>query len=418
MSPEASPFVFIGNHRALDFVNTEVAIDGAPPRPARRAFRSWWSGSRGPARSTPPRHAPHWRGGGASGRARRCWPRRGSCVRRLRRLADAAAEGRAPPRTTVERVNALLGRGASVTRVAAVESGGFVARRGLRLRAAGRSPGADRGGRRRPPLRGRPRPRPPLRPSRVRALLPRRHQERHPALVRHADLRQPRQCRRLLPPPPRRAGGALTRPLPAAEWALTYCDVAPGHEWHGPYHDDEYGFPLTGDAELFERLVLEINQAGLSWLTILKKRDAFRRAYGGFDPEIVAAYRARDRRRLLADAGIIRNRLKVDAAIANAADDPGAEGVARLVRRLARRTPSPLESRVGQAVQADVPVHGRGDRRGVPDEHRVPAGGARGELSGLPARCGAPAGVDADGGRRSAARLSSAPSQSHATRPS
>ena len=99
----------------------------------------------------------------------------------------------------------------------------------------------------------------------------------------------------------------------------TYCDVAPGHEWHGPYHDEEYGFPLRGDAELFERLVLEINQAGLSWLTILKKRAAFRRAYAGFDPTIVARYRARERRRLLADAGIIRNRLKIDAAIANAA---------------------------------------------------------------------------------------------------
>jgi DNA-3-methyladenine glycosylase I len=101
--------------------------------------------------------------------------------------------------------------------------------------------------------------------------------------------------------------------------AQTYCDAAPGHEWHGPYHDREYGFPLDDDAALFERLVLEINQAGLSWLTILKKRDAFRRAYGGFDPEVVAAYGARDRRRLLADAGIIRNRLKVDATIANAA---------------------------------------------------------------------------------------------------
>jgi DNA-3-methyladenine glycosylase I len=101
--------------------------------------------------------------------------------------------------------------------------------------------------------------------------------------------------------------------------AHTYCDIAPGHEWHGPYHDKEYGFPLTDDAALFERLVLEINQAGLSWLTILKKREAFRRAYGGFDPVVVAGYRARDRRRLLADAGIIRNRLKVDAAIANAA---------------------------------------------------------------------------------------------------
>jgi DNA-3-methyladenine glycosylase I len=100
--------------------------------------------------------------------------------------------------------------------------------------------------------------------------------------------------------------------------APTYCDVAPNLEWHGPYHEREYGFPLEGDAELFERLMLEINQAGLSWLTILKKRDAFHRAYGGFNPEAVAAYGARDRKRLLGDAGIIRNRLKVDAAIANA----------------------------------------------------------------------------------------------------
>jgi DNA-3-methyladenine glycosylase I len=99
---------------------------------------------------------------------------------------------------------------------------------------------------------------------------------------------------------------------------MSYCAIAPGHEWHGPYHDTEYGFPLTDDAGLFERLVLEINQAGLSWLTILRKREAFRRAYDGFDPEIVAGYRARDRRRLLADPGIIRNRLKIDAAIANA----------------------------------------------------------------------------------------------------
>jgi DNA-3-methyladenine glycosylase I len=97
-----------------------------------------------------------------------------------------------------------------------------------------------------------------------------------------------------------------------------YCDVAPGHEWHGPYHDTEYGFPLRGDAELFERLILEINQAGLSWLTILKKREAFRAAYRGFDPETVARFGARDVRRLMADAGIIRNRLKIEAAIANA----------------------------------------------------------------------------------------------------
>ncbi len=98
----------------------------------------------------------------------------------------------------------------------------------------------------------------------------------------------------------------------------TYCDVAPGQPWHGPYHDTEYGFPLAGDSELFERLVLEINQAGLSWLTILKKREGFRRAYHGFDPARVARYGKRDTERLLADAGIIRNRLKVEAAISNA----------------------------------------------------------------------------------------------------
>ena len=98
----------------------------------------------------------------------------------------------------------------------------------------------------------------------------------------------------------------------------TYCDIAPGHPFHGPYHDREYGFPIRSDNRLFERLVLEINQAGLSWLTILKKRPAFKRAYDNFDLEKVAGYGARERKRLLADAGIIRNRLKVDAAIDNA----------------------------------------------------------------------------------------------------
>ncbi len=97
-----------------------------------------------------------------------------------------------------------------------------------------------------------------------------------------------------------------------------YCDIAPGHPDHGPYHDREYGFPLKTDAGLFERLALEINQAGLSWLTILRKRAAFQRAFRGFDPAVVARFRARDRARLLADAGIIRNRLKVDAVIDNA----------------------------------------------------------------------------------------------------
>ena len=99
---------------------------------------------------------------------------------------------------------------------------------------------------------------------------------------------------------------------------MSYCDIAPGHPEHGPYHDREYGFPLYDDDALFERLVLEINQAGLSWLTILKKREAFREAFRGFELARVARFGERDRRRLLADEGIIRNRLKVDAAIENA----------------------------------------------------------------------------------------------------
>lgn len=98
----------------------------------------------------------------------------------------------------------------------------------------------------------------------------------------------------------------------------SYCDAAPGHPFHGPYHEHEYGFPLRGDDELLERLALEINQAGLSWLTILKKKDAFHRAFDGFDVDRVAAYGEEDRQRLLADAGIVRNRLKVDAVIENA----------------------------------------------------------------------------------------------------
>ena len=96
---------------------------------------------------------------------------------------------------------------------------------------------------------------------------------------------------------------------------MSYCDIAPGHPWHGPYHDREYGFPVADDDALFERLVLEINQAGLSWLTILQKREAFRSAFRGFEIERVARMKPD---RLLRDAGIIRNRMKIEAAIENA----------------------------------------------------------------------------------------------------
>jgi DNA-3-methyladenine glycosylase I len=101
----------------------------------------------------------------------------------------------------------------------------------------------------------------------------------------------------------------------------TYCQYVASHPedmFNKTYHDTQYGFPISDDNLLFERLVLEINQAGLSWITILKKADNFRRAYDQFDLARVAAYDEADRARLLADAGIIRNRLKVNAAIVNA----------------------------------------------------------------------------------------------------
>lgn len=104
---------------------------------------------------------------------------------------------------------------------------------------------------------------------------------------------------------------------------MSYCDyvgqLLPGEkEVHKNYHDKYYGFPIDDDNELFERLVLEINQAGLSWETILNKQAGFRKAYDDFDIQIVAGYGESDRTRLLNDVSIIRNRLKIDAAIYNA----------------------------------------------------------------------------------------------------
>src|SRR5262249_7241196 len=97
-----------------------------------------------------------------------------------------------------------------------------------------------------------------------------------------------------------------------------YCRLAPSHPVHGPYHGREYGFPAADESILFERLVLEINQAGLSWLTVLQKRPAFRAAFADFAVDRVAAFGDDDKARLMADAGIVRNRQKIDAVIANA----------------------------------------------------------------------------------------------------
>jgi DNA-3-methyladenine glycosylase I len=85
------------------------------------------------------------------------------------------------------------------------------------------------------------------------------------------------------------------------------------------YHDTEWGVPVHGERALYERLTLEAFQSGLAWITILRKRAGFRAAFAGFDPEVVARFDDDDRARLMADTGIVRNRLKVDAAIRNAA---------------------------------------------------------------------------------------------------
>lgn len=100
--------------------------------------------------------------------------------------------------------------------------------------------------------------------------------------------------------------------------AIEYMQPEERKALHKAYHDKLYGFPIHDDNELFCRLVLEINQAGLSWETILKKEQTFRKAYHNFNIKKVAAYTEIDRERLLADPGIIRNKLKVNAAIENA----------------------------------------------------------------------------------------------------
>src|SRR5690349_16346880 len=105
---------------------------------------------------------------------------------------------------------------------------------------------------------------------------------------------------------------------------MSYCDAIDVMQpeerkaLHKHYHDNHYGFPIHDDDELFGRLIMEINQAGLSWETILKKEGSFRKAYSNFSIKKVAAYKESDRERLLNDAGIIRNKLKINAAIENA----------------------------------------------------------------------------------------------------
>jgi DNA-3-methyladenine glycosylase I len=127
-------------------------------------------------------------------------------------------------------------------------------------------------------------------------------------------------------------------------------------EYQG-YHDAEWGRPVHGDVAIFERLTLEAFQSGLSWLTILRKRESFRTAFHGFEIERVAAYDDSDRARLMADAGIVRNRAKVEAAITNARAAAGlraAEGAGALDRLFWSFAPPSRRSR--PLHLADVPA--------------------------------------------------------------
>jgi DNA-3-methyladenine glycosylase I len=120
------------------------------------------------------------------------------------------------------------------------------------------------------------------------------------------------------------------------------------------YHDQEWGRPLRGDQAIYERLCLEAFQSGLSWLTILRKRENFRAAFAGFDPAAVAEFGDHDVQRLLADAGIIRNRAKINATIANARaalELPG--GLSDLVWKYAGE---PREPRKAPVTSADIPA--------------------------------------------------------------
>ena len=167
---------------------------------------------------------------------------------------------------------------------------------------------------------------------------------------------------------------------------LARCPWAAGHPVNRDYHDTEWGMPIQGEAAHLERLTLEAFQSGLSWLTILNKRPAFRAAFADFDADVVAAYDDADRARLMADAGIVRNRLKVDAAITNARAtvalrDEG--GLAAFVETLpARGRPGAADDRGDgdDLARVDRPVEGpeeEGFRLRRADHDVRPDGGHR-----------------------------------------
>jgi DNA-3-methyladenine glycosylase I len=128
-----------------------------------------------------------------------------------------------------------------------------------------------------------------------------------------------------------------------------------GNELYAAYHDDEWGRPVRDERGLFERLCLEGFQSGLSWLIVLRKREAFRAAFAGFEPDAVARFGPDDTERLLADAGIVRNRAKIEATVANARATVGLRDAGTPLAELVwshRPPPSPAP-----ASWADVPAH-------------------------------------------------------------
>jgi len=150
------------------------------------------------------------------------------------------------------------------------------------------------------------------------------------------------------------------------------CPWGTGDPLNLAYHDTEWGVPIHDDRRLFELLSLEGAQAGLAWITILRKRDGYRRAFEGWDPEGIASYGAEDEARLLADPGIVRNRAKVRSVIGNAkaylamADSPGAfdrylwsfVGGAPTVNRWTALSGVPAETDSSQALSRDLKKHG------------------------------------------------------------
>jgi DNA-3-methyladenine glycosylase I len=177
------------------------------------------------------------------------------------------------------------------------------------------------------------------------------------------------------PAQPQEAASQEAQPSPPGRGPLPGPDGMPRCPWglsapeYVAYHDDEWGRPVRGDQAIFERLSLEAFQSGLSWLTILRKRENFRTAFAGFDIAAVADFTPDDERRLLADAGIVRNRAKIEAIVNNAraalnlprglsdlvwsyAEEPGSRPAPRTLDELPAQTPA------SKALSKELKKHG------------------------------------------------------------